>query len=233
MVSPLQQRKIMIAKRKLADSKAIDAGMGPITSSHKNDDWDFILSTLNSDLKQLKNIKQISQKNEYKEKQIKIYLPYLDQRGVPSELKMIVMVWAFDIGDMQRALALGLEGIEKGYSAPAFMKRDLVDFIGDEVLIWSDAQFKQGHSPQPYFDTVSLLVINTWNVHDVVRAKYLKLSGLMALGPVSMKEKYCSDPDALNRALGFFKHAEKIYQKAGVGTRIKNITARLEALVVN
>lgn len=234
MVSPMQRRRLRLEQEKA--QKAAELKMHSQTALVKPtspDAWELIRGTIEADIKQLKSIKPIAGKVEYKTKVLENYRPHLDKPDIPVDIKVLLMVWLFDIGDIGKALEIGQEAVDKSYETPEFIKSSMPEFIADTVYKWSEKQFKAGHSTAPYFDQVFKLVTEKFNTYEVVTSKYYKLAGLMALGKHNAQPRHVSEPDNLKKALAMFIKADEIYDRAGVGTRIAEIKKRLALLLID
>lgn len=234
MTSPMQRRNMRLrAEAQQRQAQERNTAVRALAQPQPASTWDLVMSTIEGDIRQLKSIKPLAGKIEYKKKVLEHYRPYLKQEDIPVSLKVLLMVWLFDAGDIGQALEIGLEAIEKGYDTPDFIKSSMPEFVADTVFDWSEKQFKAGHSTAPYFDQVFKLVTEKLNTYEVVTAKYYKLAGLMALGKDRTQPRHVSDPQRLKTALDMFTKAEAIYSRAGVGTRISEINKRLALLMID
>ncbi|MDD4818128.1 MAG: phage terminase small subunit [Victivallaceae bacterium] len=143
--------------------------------------------------------------------------------GVPAANPVLVwaMIWSFDAGDMAFAMRLAERAVAEKQEMPhpPFRNTFRVDaYVADAVFERSEAAFKSGGDPEPYFaETFARVLDGTYRVHDVVKAKYCKLAALMleAKGEVE-------------RALGMAANA------AGFGgdkAQVKTLISRLEKAV--
>lgn len=235
MVSPLQQRRERLAKFVMPAATEMPTNSQDIDKvSHVRptapSDWDLVRCSIESDKRTLKNIKPIGGKQDYKARTLPQYHAYLERSDLPADIAMMLMVWLFDCGDLRRAMPIALKGALDGAVMPTGFKCDVPTFIADAIFAWSEAQFRLGHSPEPYFSDTLDRLINDWNLFEIIAAKYYKLAGLMALGKYKTNIKHVSEPDALSKARDLFEKAEQQYLKIGVGTRIEQITLRLDKL---
>lgn len=237
MVSPMQRRRMRLDAERKAKSVGVQASNTTSDNNQKSGSstnaWDLVRSTIDADIKQLKKIKPLAQKIEYKQKVIENYQPYLTRSDIPVDIKMLLMVWLFDIGKIGDAITICIDAIEKGYKMPDFIKSSSPEFLADTVFDWSEKQFKAGHSAAPYFDQVFKLVTEKFNTYEVITAKYYKLAGLMALGKHGAHPRHVSEPERLKTALAMFTKADQIYDRARVGTRIAEINKRLAILMID
>lgn len=234
MPSPMRRRMVRLETERV---KAVDV---QAKNQQRNDKsvtptnaWDLVRSTIESDIKQLKKIKPLAGKIEYKQKVIENYQHYLQRADIPVDIEMLLMVWLFDIGKLGEATKICIEAINKGYKMPNFIKSSAPEFLADTVYDWSEKQFKAGHSAEPYFGQVFKLVTEKFNTYEAVTAKYYKLAGLMALGKRGTKPAHVSEPERLKTALAMFTKADQLYDRAGVGTRIAEINKRLALLMID
>jgi len=236
MVSPLQRRrqriKATVEATRAIQAHADDTGSGDLikSDSPQPGEWSVVRAAIKKDKAALKGIKPLSDKLAYKARILPQYDDYLARSDAPDDITMQLMVWLFDCGNLQRAMPIALKGVASGAAMPEGFKGDVPTFIADVVLAWSEAQFRIGHSPEPYFSETLDKLINDWHLFEVITAKYYKLAGLMALGKYKANIKHVSEPDALKSARSLFEKAEQQYLKIGVGTRIEQITLRLEKI---
>ena len=236
MASPMQKRQWRI-KAEQAEQKAVkDSAVSmqnknvTVESNVPQNEWELVRSTIEQDLRELKRIKPQLLKIEYKDKVLANYLPYLERENVPTDIKMRLMVWLFDTGNLSKALPIAIEATELGLSMPEGFKSSAPEFIADTVYKWTEKEFKRGASVEPFFTQVFKLVTEKWQTYEQITAKYYKLAGLMALGKANTKIKHVSEPENLRIALNCFIKADAIYDKAGVSVRITEIKSRLALL---
>lgn len=90
-----------------------------------------------------------------------------------------VMIWLLDAGRIEAAMPLAMHAIKQGQAMPADFKRDLPVWVADTIRAWSEAQFKAGHSPEPYFSDM-FKALEEMDVPHVVTMKFNKLAGKIA-----------------------------------------------------
>lgn len=143
-----------------------------------------------------------------------------------------VLVWMFDVGELEKAIEWCLKAIEMDVPTPDFIKRGWPTFCADQVLEWAETQTKNGNSVEPYFSQVAELVKNQWKIHEQIVAKYYKFEGLDWLrdddGQLAITS--IGNLDTLNKAKALLEQAENTYAKAGVASNIKKINARIRAI---
>jgi len=130
-----------------------------------------------------------------------------------NEVLIRIMVWCFDVGDIETALKLAAVAIEQKQPMPERFGRDVVTFVADAVLDWVKTQRAVNDPIQPYFDRMFEAVI-VWPVHDEIKMKYCKIA--------AGETRKAGDPE---RALALYKEAERYSpQKA----QVKTVKAELE-----
>ncbi|WP_153446906.1 phage terminase small subunit [Vibrio algicola] len=143
-----------------------------------------------------------------------------------------VLVWLFDVGELEKAIDWCLKSIELDVPTPDYIKRGWPTFCADQVLEWAEANAKHGNSVEPYFSQVADKVTTTWKIHEQIVAKFYKFKGLQLLrnedGDIAITS--VGSVETLNKAKAILKQAEDVYAKAGVASNIKKIDARIRAL---
>lgn len=180
-------------------------------------------------LADLKKLKAIGDKVELKRTRlVPEFLQYAEQyreaeQAFPNRPLVYLVVWLFDIGDMERAIDWALFAIDNGQSAPdEFSRDDLPTVVADAVLAWAEKEHKAGHSVQPYFGMVLEKVAKEWKLFEKITASYFKLAGLMS-------QDAAQDDAGRKTALEWFEKAEAVYPQIGVGTRIKTLKKKLNS----
>ncbi|WP_375750939.1 phage terminase small subunit [Vibrio sp. HN007] len=192
-----------------------------------------------NDKKALKNINSIAEKAKHKrEVLIPKYQPsveaYLEAGEVfENPIFTLMIIWLFDIGDMETAINWLTRAIELNIPTPAGFKReDWQTICADEVLTWSTEQSKKGQFVEPYFSQVKENIFGGWDINEAIKAQYLKFEALELL----MNDKRepqptaIGDVDALKKSIELMEQAEALHSKAGVGTMRKKAEQRVRAL---
>lgn len=234
MTSPFQ--KAIREKR-----RALAAGeTSPVLASAEPDALQLRLLELEADRKVLKGIAAIEDKIEHKRTVLlPKYRPHAEAflaQGANYENPLFsdVVLWLFDIGEMDTFMAWCDKAIELGVPTPEFIKRDWQTLCCDNVFDWSSEQLKQGNSAEPYLSQVlERLESRQWRVFEKVSAKIYKLSGQALLmdenGHVNVP--MVGSIETLQTALARLTKANELHSKIGVGELINNrIPARIRAL---
>lgn len=135
---------------------------------------------------------------------------YLEAGKVFANPVLVYMImWLFDLGRIADATRLGLVALTQNQKMVKTFKRPLATFIFDEVLAWSEAEYKKGKSNSPYFNEF-LEILDNYELPSIVKMKYYKLAGNMAF-----------DGKDMATAVEYFELAvEAEPEKAKVGTKL-------------
>ncbi len=184
----------------------------------------LLADSLTEDLKKLHELKSIERKIEMKRTVLlpkyKSHVDELTGADKAAPLLGQYLVWLFDVGDMPRALALGLYCDAHGVDLPERFNRDLHTFMADAVLEWAEAEHTAERSPEPYFSQILEHITDAtdeggWDVPDALRAKFYRLSGFL----LEAGGNLAGAKDALTEALKL---------GAQVKTRLSEVTKALE-----
>lgn len=143
-----------------------------------------------------------------------------------------VLVWLFDVGELEKAIEWCLKAIEMDVPTPDFIKRGWPTFCADQVLAWAQNEYEAGRSVQPYFNQVFELVATKWRLHEKINAKFYKFAGLGILRGEDGEVRITSvgDVDTLKKAKALLLEAHNQHSKAGVMTTVKKVDMRIRAL---
>ena len=141
-------------------------------------------SSLQEDLKRLKEIQSRERKVQAKREQLlPKYEEYVNKLMADQKTHQIIawyMVWLFDCGEIDSALALTEYCELHSVPMPERIKRKPSVFAADEVLAWAERELDSDRSPNPYFGRMFACIHNNEiDVPDELRAKYYKLAGLI------------------------------------------------------
>ncbi|TMX39749.1 terminase [Vibrio rotiferianus] len=231
MASPLAKARQQIIEEQRYLQQRGDAVANP-NSLH------LLLAELETDLKVLKNYNRTDEKVEYKREvlvpkyreAVEAYLEGGDQFDNPLFAQMVI--WLFDIEDLDTAIEWCGIAIERGLDTPERFKRDFATFCADEVLAWADRMAEKGHAIEPYFSQVFEKVRSEWSINEKLTAKWFKFAGLHLLRNDKGKPHAASigDIEILKKARDLLTEAHEQYVAIGVGTMVDNIDQRIRAL---
>ena len=230
MVSPLKkQRDALLKKHQPSTQSQVVLGEQP-SSLH------LLLGEMDNDLKRLKALTRTDDKIALKRDELipkyrQSVIDYLEGDELfKNALFPNMVVWMFDIEELDTAISWCDIAIEKGFESP--FKRDFSTFCADQVLAWSEKMSASGHDIEPYFTQVFNKVKNDWRITEKVTAKYFKFAGLFLLRDENGKPLASSvgDIKQLETAMALLQEAEKQDPKVGVTTHIDKIGQRLRAI---
>ncbi len=86
----------------------------------------------------LKSIKSIQAKIEKKRELLPDFLPYVEGvlsegNGAKDDVLMTMMVWCIDVGDFEKALAIGAYAVKHNIDTPDRYARDTVSILAEEI----------------------------------------------------------------------------------------------------
>ena len=205
-----------------------------------NCDLELQLLELDNDKKTLKNITSIADKIAHKrDVLVPKYLHGIDkyiEAGAkhPCAIFSTVLVWLFDISDLDTFIKWCIIAIDKKIPTPEHIKRNWETFCADSIFSWAEKQIEKGNSIDPYFSFVFEKIQSCeWRLFEKISAKYYKLSALQLLrnDDGEVKITHVCDIKTLKKALDFLIKADELNPKVGVSDLIKNrIPSRIKAL---
>ena len=219
-------------KNSLAKAPELSSG-GDHKSLH------LLLAELENDKRVLKGFNRIEDKVKHKREElvpkyraaIEEYLE--DEETFDNPLFAQMIIWLFDIGEIDTAIEWCDKAIELGVDSP--LNRDFATFCADQILEWSHKMANTGHSIEPYFEQIFEKVRVTWRLNEQLTAKYFKFAGLFLLRDKDGRPTASSvgDVETLEKSLALLTEAGKISAKAQVQTVINKIEQRIRALKDN
>ncbi|CDT98592.1 putative phage gene [Vibrio coralliirubri] len=238
MASPLANaRKQLLAKESRKANRA--------TNVAKPNSLHLLLAELETDLKVLSGFNRIDEKVNHKRdvlvpkyrEAIEEYLAGDEQFDNPLFTQMVI--WLFDIDDLETAIKWCDIAIERGLDTPERFKRDFATFCADEVLKWSERMASHGHAIEPFFSHVFANLVPDengekpkWAITEKLSAKWFKFAGLYLLrneqGDVHAGS--VGDTETLEKAKNFLLKAQDEHPAIGVKTMIDKIDQRIRAL---
>ena len=231
MASPLARARQQIIEKELQQHERSNVVANP-NSLH------LLLAELDTDLKILKSFNRKDEKVEYKREvlvpkyreAVEEYLAGDEQFDNPLFAQMVI--WLFDIEDLDTAIKWCDIAIERGLDTPERFKRDFATFCADEVLAWADRMAEKAHAIEPYFSQVFEKVRSEWSINEKLTAKWLKFAGLHLLRNDKGKPHAASigDIETLKKARDLLTEAHEQYVAIGVGTMVDNIDQRIRAI---
>ncbi|EGR0413035.1 terminase [Vibrio cholerae] len=234
MSSPLRkQRDQILAKTTTPAAAAHAAAAESLDSLHLR------LVEFEQDKQVLKGFVQISEKvNHKRDVLIPKYKPLAEKYLAAGEsyqnpIFTDLIVWLFDIGDLETAVEWLFKAIELNLPTPENFKRSSWAIVcADEVLKWAEQQLPNGHSIEPYFSRVFEKIDKEWVLPEVVEAKWYKFAGygLLMNEKGEPKPSSIGDLERLQKAKALLLIAHEKHDKIGVKTKIDQIDMRINAI---
>lgn len=235
MVSPLRKARDAIIQQELT-------GSSPLASpSASPDSLQLQLTEFANDRQSLKQFNAIADKVTHKRdvlmpKWRPIAEAFLSSgEHYENPIFSTLILWLFDIGEIELGIDWCLKAIELNLPTPEFIKRDWPTFCADVVFDWAEKQAERGQSIEPYFSQVFSKVQNDWRLHEKVNAKWYKFAGYWLLRDDKGEPRATAvgDISTLEQAKALLEQAHNFHDKVGVGTMIKRIESRINALEDN
>lgn len=148
--------------------------------------FETLQAAMVTDVARIKTKPAIEDKQALKRELLPNYLPFVqayvaDGHDYPNDVAVQVMVWLFDVNDIDNALKIGMYLVATGNNdLPPKFARNLLTFIADEVCEWANAQFKAEQTASPYLDALVGYIDNdkvaeAWDLHPLVLSKNMAM----------------------------------------------------------
>ncbi|HAS4572885.1 TPA: terminase endonuclease subunit [Vibrio cholerae] len=234
MSSPLRkQRDQILAKTTTPAAAAHAAAAESLDSLHLR------LVEFEQDKQVLKDFVQISEKvNHKRDVLIPKYKPLAEKYLAAGEsyqnpIFTDLIVWLFDIGDLETAVEWLFKAIELNLPTPENFKRSSWAIVcADFVLEWAEQQLPNGHSIEPYFSRVFEKIDKEWKLPEKLEAKWYKFAGygLLMNEKGEPKPSSIGDLERLQKAKALLLTAHEKYNRIMVKTKINQIDMRINAI---
>ncbi|EKY3202735.1 terminase [Cronobacter dublinensis] len=196
------------------------------------------IQALNNDVAHVRGLPTIADREAYKRdvllpKWVPTVESYLSGGQVyANPVFAWCVVWLFDAGDFEKALAWADIAIEQQQPTPEEIRSHFPAFVADTVLSWAEATAAAGESVEPYFSQTFEKVTQCWRLHEQITAKWFKFAGLLMLRDDEGQPRATAldDVETLEKADALLASAEKLYKRVGVGTMRGQIGARIRSL---
>ncbi len=226
------------ARHKLA-VLATPAAAAHAAAAESRDSLHLRLVEFEQDKQVLKGFVQISEKvNHKRDVLIPKYKPLAEKYLAAGEsyqnpIFTDLIVWLFDIGDLETAVEWLFKAIELNLPTPENFKRSSWAVIcADEVLKWAEQQLPNGHSIEPYFSRVFEKIDKEWKLPEKLEAKWYKFAGygLLMNEKGEPKPSSIGDLERLQKAKALLLTAHEKYNRIMVKTKIDQIDMRINAI---
>ncbi len=144
--------------------------------------FEQLQAAMQTDVARIKGVNKLSDKQEIKRHLLPNYLPFVEnyvteEHDYPCDIAVQVMVWLFDIDDIEKALAIGTYLVRTGTNQlPIKFSRDLPTFIIDETYEWAKIQLQAEQTASPYLDDLISTIEQdewdkSWKLHPLLISK--------------------------------------------------------------
>ncbi|EJL6421932.1 terminase endonuclease subunit [Vibrio cholerae] len=234
MSSPLRKQRDQI----LAITTTL-AAAAHAAAAESLDSLHLRLVEFEQDKQVLKGFVQISEKvNHKRDVLIPKYKPLAEKYLAAGEsyqnpIFTDLIVWLFDIGDLETAVEWLFKAIELNLPTPENFKRSSWAIVcADFVLEWAERQLPNGHSIEPYFSRVFEKIDKEWKLPEKLEAKWYKFAGygLLMNEKGEPKPSSIGDLERLQKAKALLLIAHEKHDKIMVKTKINQIDMRINAI---
>ncbi|WP_424408077.1 terminase endonuclease subunit [Pasteurella sp. PK-2025] len=208
-----------------------------VIAQHGND-YSVLEIALANDVNAIRVIPTLELRAEYKRNRfLPKWLPfveeYLEKKTVyQNDYFAYCIIYLFDVGDFDQALRLAQIAIEQKQNLPKGFSSTLPTFVADQIFNWANKTASAGGSVEPYFTQTFENVATKWQLHEIVKSKWLKMAAALLLRNENgeVKASGIDDPDSLILAIKLCIRAFQLNHKSGVKNMIERCYMRLNAL---
>jgi archaellum component FlaC len=179
---------------------------------------------LAASIDEMLNVEDIEDRKAYKAEAIVKLIDFVNgyvssAAKYPNIVAVWVMIWLFDLGDIARALPLGLHlAKQKIHNMPTRFKSEIETFICDQMYDWANAKLDANKSAGPYLDElIKTIESEKWQLPDIVHGKMYAMHG-KHLDAIAEDEA----------ALKAYEKAMELNPRAGVKKNIQRLRAKLK-----
>jgi len=139
-------------------------------------------AVLQTDVQRLSTKDTLEDKAAMKKELLKNYMPFVQDymangHDYPNSVAVMMMVWLFDIGDIEQGLHLGFYLVKTPKQVmPHGFSSTMETFICDYTYDWASTQIKDEKTASPYLDNlVKVLLDAKWELAMPVKSKMLNM----------------------------------------------------------
>ncbi len=195
------QNQAADAARKAAECKD-EKTIQTLTSDKAR--FELLLTSLENDCSRISALPQGPLRTDLKRVLLKTWLPVIDAylaggQAYQNIALTQVMVWCFDVGDINEALRLGDAAIAQNQPMPERYKRNIKTYVADAFIDWCKDQQTNGGAVEPYFSRM-LEQVMSWPIHNVIKLKYARLAALESKTAGNPEEalKWCDVAESID-----------------------------------
>lgn len=166
-------------------SAAKAAGAATPGQQQQGEQYELHARALYEATRTLKGIKSIQAKIEKKRELLPEFLPYIDGvlsegNGAKDDVLMTMMVWCIDVGDFEKALAIGAYAVKHNIDTPDRYARDTVSILAEEIAEGvKTALAKEDANADALANVMAraAAIVDGHDMHDEIKAKLHKAYG--------------------------------------------------------
>lgn len=186
--------------------------------------YELLMAGVAADRKRISEKPQGAERLPLKREACAVYTPFVNKyistgKTYRNEVLVQVMIWRFDLGEINEAVRLAEIAIAQKQPMPERFSSTTPVFVADAVLDWSNTQRQNGGAVSPYFDFV-FDNLDTWPLHDVQKAKYCKFAAELAVAENNFAEAaaFC------DRAIGYDANCKIKTMRAAIDKELARIS---------
>jgi hypothetical protein len=208
---PSKLAVLVAGKRDIVPSKTDS------TEPSRHELFEQLKAAMETDLQRLSSYNTLDEKSDAKAELLPNYTTFTDDyvnqgHDYPNSVAVNVMIWSFDVGDIERGVSLGLHLAKTGnQQMPSGFKSTLETFICDQTYDWATKQLAENHSPAPFLTSVvDAMQADSWALNEIVQSK---MFAIMA--------RHFENIEAWQLCLDMCEKAEAINPKGEAGAGCK------------
>ncbi len=215
-------RRHFLRKQAELQAKTVDTNNKPIGNA-----YELMKAALIEDRRRVHDIQSIERKIELKKELIPHYVDYIKgviaaDQGANDDVLTTLMLWCFDVGEMEEALTLAEYALKHKLEMPDQFKRSVPAIIAEESAASAMTQLAE-NAENSTIDTVLANLLHALDItaetdmHDQIRAKLHKAIGHYA---------EAAGDQAL--ALDHYERALALNENVGVKQNIRNVKSAIK-----
>lgn len=215
-------RRHFLRKQAELQAKTVDSNNKPTGNA-----YELMKAALIEDRRRVHDIQSIERKIELKKELIPNYIDYIKgvleaDQGADDDVLTTVMLWCFDIGEMDDALTIAEYALKHKLDMPDQFKRSVPAIIAEESAASAMAQLAE-NAENSTIDTALANLLHALDItaetdmHDQIRAKLHKAIGHYA---------EAAGDQAL--ALDHYERALALNENVGVKQNIRNVKSAIK-----
>ncbi len=186
----------------------------------KNGEFTLLLQSIENDCKRISELPKGTARTDLKKEILPTYTSVCDayiagEEEYENRALTQVMIWLFDVGDIDKALEYAAVAIKQIQPLPERFTRDVKTYVADAFLEWVALQIDEDGSVEPYFTSMLNDVIE-WAVHDDIKLKYVRQAAKLAnaAGELDTALEYCNKAEEIDASKAKVKTLKKELVKA-------------------